>query len=98
MPVVLKRNIQSLNFIKSIVSVSIDRTGNDIDEVTCSGKKTSCLAMTYLMILGHKKIAYAGDKSKEQYFNGYCETMLTNNIEIKNEYIFEGVPSEKNGY
>lgn len=54
----------------------------NVDEVVCDGKKAAQLAVSHLLSLGHKNIAYIGDCSFESRYVGYCNTLIQNEIPI----------------
>ncbi len=59
----------------------------NVDEVICDGKKAAELAVSYLISLGHSRIAYIGDCSFEDRYVGYCNTLIQHGIPINYKLI-----------
>ena len=83
---------------KAVVCVNLDPVGKNLDEVTCSGKKNTALALEYLIKLGHRNIGYAGECNNDLSFIGFRDTLFLHNIELDISNIFECEVSIQNGY
>lgn len=81
----LLNEIRKLN--SNIVGIWRNSMNFDVDEVVCDGKKAAELAMSYLISLGHRKIAYIGDCSYESRYVGYCNSLISNNIPMNYDWI-----------
>lgn len=75
-----------LNYIQkrtaNIVGIWRNSMDFNVDEVVCDGKKAAELAVSHLLSLGHKNIAYIGDCSFESRYVGYCSALIKNEIPI----------------
>ncbi len=76
----LMRRVQKKN--RNLVGIWRNSMGFHVDEVICDGKKAAEMAVSYLISLGHEKIAYIGDCSFEDRYVGYCNTLIQHNIPI----------------
>lgn len=81
----LLNEISKLN--SNIVGIWRNSMNFDVDEVVCDGKKAAELAMSHLISLGHRKIAYIGDCSYESRYVGYCNSLISNNIPMNYDWI-----------
>ncbi len=68
---------------RNIVGVWRNTMNFNVDEVVCDGKKAAELAVSHLISLGHRSIAYIGDCSVENRYVGYCNTMIQHGIPIR---------------
>jgi LacI family transcriptional regulator len=70
--------------------------------VTVDDFKSACIAVEYLIKLGHRKIAYIGGllntNSGIERFQGYKNTLEKNNIPIIPNYIMHGEYTQASGY
>lgn len=80
--------------------VVVNRCSSDfaVDEVFCDGEKIARKAITYLIGLGHRKIAFIGECQGESRFRGFQKTMLENGLDIDLEHIIRARASESDGY
>ncbi len=81
----LLKHIQKKN--PCIVGIWRNSKGFNVDEVVCDGKKAAELAVSHLVSLGHKKIAYIGDCSFESRYVGYFNTLVQNGLPIDQSII-----------
>lgn len=54
--------------------------------------------MRHLLDLGHKKIAYIGDRNYEARYIGYYQTLLTHNLPLNYGYIYPTNQTQEEGY
>lgn len=66
----------------NIVGIWRNSMDFNVDEVVCDGKKAAELAVSHLVALGHRSIAYIGDCSFESRYVGYCNTLIRNEVPI----------------
>ncbi len=83
---------------RSIVSCNRNSTNYLVDDVTCDGKRIAETAVEYLIHLGHRKIAYAGDCHGEKRYEGFQSTMFRYNLTPDIHNIFEADSTEAEGY
>ncbi len=69
-----------------------------IDEVVCDGRKAADLAVSHLIELGHKKIAYIGDCSHESRYVGYTETIIRNQLPLDYRCVIPTGQTSEEGY
>lgn len=81
----LLNQIQALNH--NIVGIWRNSMNFNVDEIVCDGKKAAELAMSHLISLGHKNIAYIGDCSYESRYIGYCSSLISHNIPMNYEWV-----------
>ena len=81
-----------------IVSINRNSTNYEIDEVTCDGRKIAQTAVEYLIRLGHRRIAYAGDCHNEARYRGYRETLFKYGLDSDIDYSVDIRQSEEHGY
>ena len=81
----LLEKIRTLN--GNVVGIWRNSMNFDVDEVVCDGKKAAELAMSHLISMGHRDIAYIGDCSYESRYVGYCNSLINNNIPMNYEWI-----------
>ena len=81
----LLSQIMSLN--DNVVGIWRNSMNFNVDEVVCDGKKAAELAMSHLISLGHRNIAYIGDCSYESRYIGYCNSLINNHIPMNYEWI-----------
>lgn len=70
----------------------------EVDEVICDGKKAAELAVSHLIGLGHRQIAYIGDCSFETRYVGYCDMLIRHQLPINYRLILPIDSSLENGY
>lgn len=83
---------------RNIVVVNHCSSDFAVDEVFCDGEKIARKAITHLIGLGHRKIAFVGECQGESRFRGYQKTMLENGLDISLEHIIRARASESDGY
>jgi sulfate transport system ATP-binding protein/LacI family transcriptional regulator/LacI family repressor for deo operon, udp, cdd, tsx, nupC, and nupG len=83
---------------KNIVSINRNSTNYEVDEVLCDGKKIAMTAISYLVKLGHTKIAYVGDCHNEVRFLGYQQALVHHHLDSDIDYVFDTTSSEAHGY
>lgn len=92
--------------IPNIVYAGLNFSGGSFDQVICDAYKSACLAVKYLIDLGHKRISYLGSIPQserinvvnEHRFNAYISTLKKNNIEIDKSLIRNIILSSREGY
>lgn len=85
-------------YFDNVISVNRNSSGQEIDEVTCDGKKIAGEAVEYLISLGHQDIGYVGSCDRESRYKGFLEALEKNKLEPSTEYIYNVKPTEANGY
>ena len=90
--------IKIMNEQRNVVYVGLNPTGSEHDLVFCDGHKASMMAVGELIELGHKKIAYIGEKNKEVRYSGYTETIRRHELELDPRRIIESKQSLEGGY
>lgn len=68
------------------------------DQIICDGGQAAYAAVSRLIELGHKKIAYIGETDKEERYNGYCRALEHAGIPILKGYISNVKLSSEGGY
>lgn len=86
------------NKYKNVVSVNRNSTNYEVDEVLCDGHKIASIAVDYLLQLGHKKIAYVGERQNEVRYLGYLETLGRYGLEPEEGYVIETRQTEAAGF
>lgn len=84
-PESMLNHIRSQN--RNVIGIWRNPMNFDVDEVVCDGKKAAELAMSHLLSLGHRRIAYIGDCSFESRYVGYCDMLIRNNLPMNYELI-----------
>ena len=90
--------IRIMNEQRNVVYVGLNPTGSKQDIVFCDGHRASMMAVEELIELGHKKIAYIGEKNKEVRYSGYTEVIKRHKFEIDSSRIIESKQSLEGGY
>jgi DNA-binding LacI/PurR family transcriptional regulator len=83
---------------KNIVSINRNSTNYEVDEVLCDGKKIAMTALSYLVKLGHTRIAYVGDCHNETRFEGYQQALMHYHLESDIDFVYDTLPNEEHGY
>lgn len=83
---------------KAVVACNRNSTNYLVDEVTCDGMRVAETAVDYLIHLGHRKIAYAGDCHGEKRYEGFQATMFRYNLTPDIRNIFEVDCTETEGF
>lgn len=68
------------------------------DQVICDGYAAAHAAVSYLIELGHRKIAYIGETQSESRYNGYCDALSAHHISYWKGYTANVRLSLENGY
>lgn len=78
----------------------IDRNPTDYayDEVVCSGTTAAEKAVTHLIHLGHKNIAYIGDCTYEARYIGYYQTLLHHKLPLSHTNVHPTKQTTQEGY
>jgi len=94
--------IKELSKVKPILLMFDDILGLKVHSVMADSLNGSYAAVTYLVKLGHKKIAIInGSKDYKTYqnkFNGYRSALTDNGIELNKNYIINEIPYEEGGF
>ncbi|MCD7824620.1 MAG: LacI family transcriptional regulator [Clostridiaceae bacterium] len=94
-----QKALKKLNAIyKNVVSINRNSTNYEVDEVLCDGKKIASMAIEHLIMLGHRRIGYVGEKHDEARYNGYLETLGKHEINLEPDYVFETKQTEAEGF
>ncbi len=65
---------------KNIIYVGLNTLPFKCDQVVCDGYKAGLDAISYLLELGHKKIAYIGEQNNECRFRAYKDALAYHNL------------------
>ncbi|SCP97506.1 LacI family DNA-binding transcriptional regulator [Anaerobium acetethylicum] len=91
-----------LNFIKKqykhVVYTGLNTIDTGFDQVICDGYQASIAAVKHLYKLGHRRIGYVGEKSKELRYQGYMDTMKELGLPLNREDIVITQLSSDGGY
>ncbi len=68
------------------------------DQIICDGREVSKAAVDYLIALGHTNIAYIGETSNENRFDGYLQSLQEHGIAFRERYVADVPLSSENGY
>ena len=68
------------------------------DQIICDGQEVGRAAVEYLVELGHRNIAYIGETSKENRFDGYLQALREHNLPFRPEHVADVPLSTENGY
>ncbi len=68
------------------------------DQIICDGSQAAIAAVSHLIELGHKKIAYIGEIQQENRYAGYCSALESHRIPFKKEFIANVTLSSEGGY
>lgn len=71
-----------------IVGIDRNPTEYEYDEVICNGATAAEKAVEYLILLGHKNIAYIGDCTYESRYIGYYQALLNHKIPLNYDNIY----------
>ena len=82
---------------KNLIGIWRNPTDLPVDEVICRGDKAAEMAISYLLSLGHRKIAYIGDCSYENRYIGYSECLIKNKIPIDYPLIYDVAQTREAG-
>lgn len=83
---------------KSVVSINRSLLHQEVDEVSCDGRKIAALAVEHLISLGHRNIGYVGACHNEPRYEGYLETLRKHDLDLIPEYVVETRQTEAEGY
>lgn len=91
-----------LDFIKKqykhVVYVGLNKIETEFDQVISDGYQASIAAINYLHKLGHRSIAYVGEKHKELRYQGYLDAMNNLKLPVLRENIIVTPMSSEGGY
>lgn len=74
-----------------IVYIGLNQLDAKLDQVICDGYEAAQSAMSHLLALGHRRIAYIGETRSEARHNGYRIALANSNIPL-NPSIIINVP------
>ena len=83
---------------RGVVCISRGSVGGVADEVYCDGHKAAGLAVSHLIGLGHRQIAYIGPCRNEERYQGFLDVLRLHRIQTSEELVFETGRSETDGY
>lgn len=83
---------------KNVVYVGLNFTGSRHDAVFCDGFKAGGKAMETLFELGHRRIAYIGELSRENRYRSYCEELARQKIELDRTLVVNVKQTLDGGY
>ena len=86
------------NVYRHVLYTGLQDLPMDIDQVISSGYQAARTAVQYLLSLGHRKICYIGEKTHEQRFLAYKETMAEAGLTITDQDIGSTDLSPGQGY
>ena len=85
-------------YFKYVVYAGLNSLDAKYDQIICDGGQAAYAAVSRLIELGHKKIAYIGETDKEERYNGYCRALEHAGIPILKGYISNVKLSSEGGY
>ena len=68
------------------------------DQIICNGEEAAIAAVSHLIRLGHKKIAYIGETKEENRYTGYQTALQNNRLSLEKKRIANVVLSSEGGY
>lgn len=93
---------QMLSFLKKyfnyVVYSGLNNLNAKYDQIICDGHMAAVTAVEELMKLGHSKIAYIGETSNENRYEGYCAALASKNLPIKRDCIVNVPMGYEGGY
>ena len=100
------KNAKSLNFINknNIPLVLFDRSliGEKFNTVLCNDREAAFSAIDFAIKKGYRKIAHLAGQSPinvgGERLEGYKQALISNDIEIRNEWIIQGGHQKEDGY
>lgn len=86
------------NQYRSLIGIDRNPTNFDYDEIICDGTTAAAAAMDYLIMLGHKKIAYIGGCSYEARYIGYYQSLISHKLPLDHGNIYPTSQTREEGY
>lgn len=86
------------NQYRSLIGIDRNPTNFDYDEIICDGTTAASVAMDYLILLGHKKIAYIGGCSYEARYIGYYQSLISHKLPLDHGNIYPTSQTREEGY
>lgn len=83
------------NYLPNVVFTGLTPAAQPYDQVICDGSAVSGAAVDYLVSLGHKRIAYIGEKYR---CKGYISAMERHSLNVDDSIIIETSMGSENGY
>lgn len=83
---------------RNIVYVGLNTIPFKCDQVVCDGYKAGLDAISYLVELGHKKIAYLGEQDNECRFRAYRDALAQHNLPFSIRNTANVLQSTEGGY
>lgn len=91
-----------LSFLKKYFNYVVYSGLNNIDakydQIICDGFQVALAAMEELFSLGHSRIAYVGETSNENRYEGYCSALATKKLLLRRELVVNVPLSTEGGY
>ena len=81
-----------------IAGIDRNPTEYEYDEVICNGTTAAEKAVSHLLSLGHKNIAYIGDCTYESRYIGYYQTLFNHRIPLNHNNIHPTDQTMEGGY
>lgn len=93
---------QLLGFLKQyfncVAYTGLNRLDVKYDQIVCDGGKAAIAAVSYLMELGHSRIAYIGETDSEVRYAGYCQALSERRIPLRKDWVANVPLSSEGGY
>lgn len=83
---------------KNVVYTGLNSISDPYDQIVCDGYQAAKTAVKHLYMLGHRKIGYIGEKSSEERYRGYYDSIQELKLPLCREHIVETEQSLKGGY
>lgn len=83
---------------KNVVYTGLNSITDPYDQIVCDGYQAAKAAVKHLYILGHRNIGYIGEKSSEERYRGYYDSIQELKLPLCREHIVETEQSLKGGY
>jgi DNA-binding LacI/PurR family transcriptional regulator len=85
-------------YFKYVSYTGLNALDAKYDQVICDGREVSKAAVSYLVGLEHKNIAYIGEINNESRFEGYKAALEGHGILFNKSYVADVMHSTENGY
>lgn len=85
-------------YFKSVVYTGLNLIDAQYDQIISDGHEASLTAMTHLIELGHRQIAYIGETENETRYTGYRDALSAAGLPFRKELISNVPLSSEGGY
>lgn len=85
-------------YFKYVAYTGLNSLETKYDQIICNGEDASIMAVNHLIELGHTKIAYIGETTRENRYSGYCMALSQHHIPLDKNLISNVTLSLEGGY